>query len=136
MTRKSTPFRSAFRRGLTAEGGAAAVEYGLLLPALLLFSLGLIDVGRLLWTQATLDRSVVAAARCATVDTKYNCASAAQIQAYAADQAFGLSIDPSAFAVATAACGNQVTVSFPFDLITPWVTPGALTLTATACYPN
>ena len=58
------------------SSGSVAVEYGLLLPALLLLVLGVMDVGRLLWTQATLDRAVEAAARCAAVNT-ISCASTA-----------------------------------------------------------
>ena len=29
---------------------AVAIEYGLILPAMLLFTLGIMDAGRLLWT--------------------------------------------------------------------------------------
>ncbi len=38
-----------------------------MLPVLLLFLLGIIDTGRLLWTYATLYRASEAAARCAAI---------------------------------------------------------------------
>ncbi len=45
-----------------------AVEYGIILPVLLMLMLGIIDTGRLIWTQTTLDRAVEAAARCGAVN--------------------------------------------------------------------
>lgn len=115
--------------------GAVAVEYGILLPAFLALVLGIMDTGRLLWTQTALDRAVEAAARCAAVDT-IRCATAAQVQAYGADQAFGMTITSSAFSVSAAGCGMQVSAEYPFQLIIPWLARSELTLTATACYPN
>ena len=115
--------------------GTAAIEFGLALPMLLLFVLGVMDVGRLIWTQTTLDRAVEAAARCAVVDTT-NCGTATLTQSYAAGQAFGLTIASTAFTVTTPACGVQVAVSTPFTLIIPWIATSSITLAATACYPT
>lgn len=123
--------RAAFRR----LRGTVAVEYALILPALLLFTFGLMDAGRLLWTQTTLDRAVQAAARCGAVDT-VDCGTTAEINAYAVTQAFGLTITSSAFTTTTPACGVQVTVSFPFTFVIPWIATNNVTLTATACYPT
>lgn len=119
------------------QRGTAALEFALVLPALLLFMLGIMDVGRLVWTQTTLDRAVEAAARCGAIDTSA-CGTAAKIQSYAADQAFGLTItNPSlVFAVSQQACGIQVAASFPFALIIPWIATSDVTLAATACYPT
>ena len=47
--------------------GSVAIEYGLILPVLLLFTFGLIDAGRLLWTNITLTRATEVAARCGAV---------------------------------------------------------------------
>jgi Flp pilus assembly protein TadG len=116
------------------QGGAAAVEYAILLPALLVFTLGLVDMGRLLWTQTTLDRAVEAAARCAAINTTL-CSTNAKIQAYAVDQAYGLNVTTTAFTPATSGCGASVSASLPFRLIIPWLARTSLTLTATSCYP-
>jgi Flp pilus assembly protein TadG len=119
--------------------GSVAVEYALLLPALLLFVLGLMDVGRLLWTYATLSHAVEAAARCATVNTA-TCGSAAAVQTYAVSQAWGLSVATSVFTLSAATCGKQVTASLPFTFVVPTVLSGAalgtITLTTSACYPS
>src|SRR5579863_7611034 len=115
--------------------GTAMLEFALVLPALLLLILGLMDVSRLIWTQTTLDRAVEAAARCAVVDTN-NCGTAASTQTYAAGQAFGLTIDSSAFIVTSPACGTQVAATMPFTLIIPWLATSSITLGANACYPT
>lgn len=115
--------------------GTVAIEFALLLPALLLFILGIADVGRLIWTQTTLDRAVEAAARCAVIDST-TCGTAALTQTYAAGQAFGLTIASTTFTVTTPSCGIQVAVSMPFTLIIPWLTTSSIALAATACYPT
>lgn len=116
------------------ERGAVAVEYGIILPVFLVLVLGLMDTGRLLWTQTTLDRAVEAAARCGAVDT-IQCGTAAQVQQYAVDQAYGLTIDASAFTVALQACGVNVTAEYPFRLVIPWLAQPQVTLKASGCYP-
>ncbi len=121
--------------------GTVAIEFGFLLPTLLLFILGLMECGRLFWTYTTLYRAVEAAARCGAVNSVL-CGTTTQIQIYAVTQAFGLTITASAFTAATPACGVQVSASFPFTLVIPWVTVGTpsgsfniITLTPAACYP-
>lgn len=116
--------------------GSAAIEYALILPAVLLFVIGIIDTGRLIWTYTTLSRAAEAAARCAAVDTT-QCGTVAQVQSYAASQAFGLTIDTGAFTVTTADCGIQVKGAYDFTYAIPAFTKdfGTITLTATACYP-
>jgi Flp pilus assembly protein TadG len=117
------------------QRGVVAIEYGLLLPAFLLLVFGAMDTGRVLWTQTTLDRAVQAAARCGSVNTT-TCGSAVAIQNYAVTQAWGLTADPSVFSVSAAACGVQVSASFPFEFTTPWITAPDSTLQATACSPT
>ena len=73
------------------DRGAAAIEYAFVLPALLMFAFGIIDVGRLVWTQVTLDRAVQAAARCASVNST-TCGTDSAIQTYASGQAWGMSV--------------------------------------------
>jgi hypothetical protein len=99
------------------------------------------ECGRLFWTYTTLYRAVEAAARCGAINSVL-CGTTTQIQNYAVTQAFGLTIAASAFTAATPACGVQVSASFPFTLVIPWVTVGTpsgsfniITLTPAACYP-
>lgn len=127
--------RAARIAGQGPPRGNVAIEFALVLPALLLLILGIADVARVIWTQTTLDRAVEAAARCAAVDAT-DCGTAALVQSYAAGQAFGLAIASSAFTVTAPACGTQVAVSMPFTLIIPWLATSNITLAATACYPT
>jgi Flp pilus assembly protein TadG len=67
------------------RNGNVAIEYGLILPAMLLFTLGIMDAGRLLWTYTTLSRATEAAARCGALNDTTTCPS---IPAYAVAQAY------------------------------------------------
>lgn len=117
-----------------SDRGTAAIEFALVLPVLLLFTLGLIDVGRLLWTQTTLDRAVLAAARCAAINAT-TCGTTAHIQSYAVTQAYGLSITSSAFTVTSGTGHICVSASRTYHLIIPWA-GDTLNLSANACYPT
>lgn len=128
------------------RSGTAAIEYAIVLPVLLLFVLGIIDTGRLLWTYVTIYRATEAAARCAAiaaaVPTATLCTTSGQTQAYAVDAAWGLTtINASAFTVSNPGCGMQVHASYDFQFVIPWFpqfggsSPGAMTLEATVCYP-
>lgn len=132
----------ARRRRFLGSRGAVAIEYAILLPALLMFVFGLMDGGRLFWTYTTLYRAVEAAARCGAVNATL-CGTTSQIQSYAVTQAYGLTVDNSVFTVATAACGIQVNGTLQFNLLIPWLTVGTpsgsfniITLSPTACYPQ
>jgi Flp pilus assembly protein TadG len=121
------------------RGGNVAVEYGLVLPVLLLFVLGIMDTGRLLWTYTTLYRAVEDAARCGAVN-KTVCGTSALVQSYAVTAAWGVPVTSSAFTVATATCGMQVSATYAFTSIIPWFAAttapsSTLTLNTTACYP-
>ena len=130
------------QRRRTDLRGAVAIEYAFVLPVLLLFVLGIMECSRLFWTYTTLYRATEAAARCGAVDVTL-CATVAEIEAYAVTQAYGLNISASAFTAASAACGMQVTATFPFTLVIPWIAAGTpsgsfnvITLNPTACYPQ
>ncbi len=137
------PRRSFCRR--CRERGAATVEFAIIFPILLLLVLGLIEVGRAIWTQTTLDYAVQAAARCAAVSPNL----CRDVPSYAARKAFGLNFnDPaSVFVVSSGSCsvdangiptGAQVTASLPFDWLVPAFFPNPPfpeRLRARACFP-
>ena len=116
------------------QHGAAAVEFAMILPILVLCVLGLIEFARAIWTQTTLDYAVQAAARCAAVDL-VTCGTTAQTQQYAIAKAPGLALPASGFTVTTQACGVQVTATLPFDFLVPALLPYSQTLTARSCFP-
>jgi Flp pilus assembly protein TadG len=120
--------------GHSRERGAAAVEFAIILPILLVCVLGLIEFARAIWTQAALDYAVQAAARCAAVDP-LTCGTVAQTQQYATTRAPGLSLPASAFTVTNPACGVQVAASLAFDFLVPELLPYSQTLNARACFP-
>lgn len=122
----------------TWQRGAAAIEYGLILPAVLLFVIGILDTGRLLWTYTTLNRAVEAAARCGAINVN-DCATAAQIRSRAVEETWGLPVSTSAFTVTSASCGIEVTVSYDFVFAMPALVGasglGTIALRPRACYP-
>jgi Flp pilus assembly protein TadG len=121
------------------RSAATAVEVALLFPVFLLLLLGISEFGRALWTQTALQFAVGAAARCAAV----NPSQCSDVRAYAATQAYGLSIPSGDFVyTANASCGisgydrgAQVTVSYPFRPLVPQLVPLSVTLSAQSCHP-
>ncbi|MGO8953209.1 MAG: TadE/TadG family type IV pilus assembly protein [Rhodomicrobium sp.] len=111
--------------------GSTALEFGIVLPVLLLFLLGIIDMGRLMWTYTTLYRASEAAARCAAVNT-VACGTTAQIQNDAAAESWGMTVAPSTFSVSNPSCGVQVAASFSFRFYTPGFS--SITLAPSACF--
>jgi Flp pilus assembly protein TadG len=115
--------------------GATAVEFALILPPFLLLLFGIVEFGRVLWTQSALHFAVEEAARCATVDAT-NCATATQVQNFAVSRAKGLGLKNTVFTLTTPACGNQVSASYPFPFILATMFPSSITLTAQSCFPK
>ena len=116
------------------EHGTVAIEYSIILPVLLVFLLGIMDTGRLLWTYSTLYRATEAAARCAAVNTA-ECGTSTQIKNRAVTEAWGLTVAASAFTVSSPSCGKQVSGTFDFAFTVPVPGLSSVTLNATACYP-
>ncbi|HJS61580.1 MAG TPA: TadE family protein [Pseudolabrys sp.] len=115
--------------------GTAAIEYAFVLPLLLALIFGIIDTGRVLWTKTTLARAVEAAARCGAINTT-KCLTDAQIKANAVAEAWGLSIDASAFTVTRPVCGVRVQATYAFTFTIPLISSlGTISLDQTACYP-
>lgn len=117
----------------SARSGSAVVELAFIVPAVILFVLGIMEVGRVMWLQNALNYSVVEAARCVS-NSPTTCATATQTKSFAAATA-GAGFDSSVFTVTTASCGNQVSASYPVTLAIPYMSLSA-TLTSQACYPT
>jgi Flp pilus assembly protein TadG len=115
---------------LVSERGTTAIEYAIILPAFLLCTLGILDTGRLFWTNTTMQRAVSMAARCASTQ----CASAAQIKDKAIAEAWGLELQSQAVTIVQQNCGMRVTASYPFVFSVPGFDP--ITLTSTSCFAN
>lgn len=112
--------------------GTAGIEYALAAPALMLLALGAVDMGRLGWTQATLEFATSSAARCAAFNTTA-CGTDAQVKTFAATQTYGMTVASSAFTVSSATCGRQISATRAFRFMTPLAR--TVTLQASACYP-
>jgi Flp pilus assembly protein TadG len=110
--------------------GTAAIEYAIILPALLLCLLGILDTGRLFWTSTTLQRAVASAARCGGIAAP-DCATVAQIKDKAVKEAWGITLDPAAVNILTQACGLRVTATLAFAFTVPGFLP--IVLTASTC---
>lgn len=137
MTRLSVvPAQTLLRRALRERGGAAAVEFAMTVPILLVAMLGIIEFGRILWAQNALHYAVEQAARCATIDTT-TCDNAADTQSYASTVS-AFTFPTSAFTVTSppdSPCGNQVSASYAFQFLTSLFGTGP-TLSAQACFPT
>src|SRR4029453_10390607 len=55
------------RRLISNNSGASAAEFGIVLPLFILFLLGIVDVGRWLWTYNHLEKAAQMGARMAVV---------------------------------------------------------------------
>jgi len=118
--------------------GTSAVEFAIIAPVFFMLLFGIIDGGRLMWTQVGLQHAAEMAARCASLETVDNPSPCPgnSIQNYAAQQAFGLNPSPGVFAVSTPACGVQVSASYTFQFFaTYWGIP-PLALSARSCSPK
>jgi Flp pilus assembly protein TadG len=90
------------------ERGAAAVEFALVLPALLLLVLGIIDFGRIFSAQQTLTYAARAGARVMVLQNSQSAAvTAAQNAASPLAQ-----LPTSAFSVSPSACAPNTQVTF------------------------
>ena len=116
-----------------SRSGSTAVQMAFVAPAMLMFILGIMEVGRVMWLQNALNYSVVEEARCIS-NSPSTCGSASQTQSFAASQ-LGAGFASSVFTVTTASCGNKVTASYPVMLDIPYVNLST-TLTSQACYPT
>jgi Flp pilus assembly protein TadG len=117
------------------DRGALSLEYAALLPVFLSLVFGIMDLGRLVWTQVTLDRAVQAAARCAAINS-VSCGTDAAVQTYATTQTWGVTTSAGAFTVTHPSCGVSVSATLSFQLVVPWPGSNLSSLSASACYPK
>jgi Flp pilus assembly protein TadG len=140
--------------------GAAAVEFALTVPLLLLMLFGGIEYGRLLWTKNSIQYAVEQAARCAAMGQTAgatSCTTAAATKTFAAGRFVGYTVPTTAFTVTyqcsptpSAGCtacgvantkGVLVTASVPFtpffssSYLLPFETSLSITLSGQSCRP-
>lgn len=115
--------------------GTAAIEFSMVAPLFFMLMCGVVEGGLLAWTQVGLQHGAQAAARCASVNLT-RCAGETDTQAYAVQQAFGLNVPPSTFAVSDATCGKQVSANYTFHFLSGYFGMPSLALTAGYCYPK
>ena len=130
--------------GLSCKRGAAAIEFAVVLPLLMLLAFGLIDIGRAVWTQATLNYAAQATARCFAIGSS-SCSTAALAQAYGASQAYGMNLTctggtgSQCVTASKTTCNGQnaaqAQVNETFGYIFPFFRHFSGTFAGTACYP-
>lgn len=122
------------------ERGASTVEFVLVLPILLLLTLGTINLCLMLFAVSSLHHSVEEAARCASIKTAV-CSDVATTRTYAQVRYTGaklssMNVTPTlSTTCGTGVSGNQVVATGNFSMKTGLRT-FSVPLSATACYPS
>lgn len=136
---------TAPRKLLAAARGATAVEFALVAPVFLMFMMLLLEGGRMLWTQQTLQQIAFAAVRCSALAATA-CANDTATRTYAvAQRAAGtrtlttamVAVTPSSTGTTCAATGMRVvTITMPFQATIFHLLPAApANVIARACFP-
>ena len=111
------------KKGLWREQrGVAAVEFAFIAPALLLLTVGIIDVGRMMWTASTLDHAAREGARFATVRGAQSVqpTNQSEVEAFVASRAIGIDPDNLSVQVNWSPDANRgstvtITVGYQYD---------------------
>jgi Flp pilus assembly protein TadG len=143
--------RQRLRALIGDNRGATAVEFALVIGPLLLVLFGIIEFGRMIWTNNALQETAIDAARCAGI-LESSCAasgaySAGNTATYAQTVANGWGITMPTSDVTSsgsATCAGvagftSVTINYTFQTVVPLVLTslaGGIPLSATACFPN
>jgi Flp pilus assembly protein TadG len=140
-----------WRRFSTAEGGATAVEFALVVGPLLLLLLGIVEISRLLWTREALQSVAISGARCMGV-AETDCAVKGAYDASAALKyvintanamrvpliAKGVTLNKAATCAGVSGF-SQVSITYTFHTAIPALLTSlgdGIPLSATACFPN
>ena len=126
---------------LSDRRASAALEFALVMPVFLLFLLGMLEYGRMVWTWQALQATAGVTARCVAIGSS-DCPIAATY-ANAVAGRFGIGNPTITASHALGACNapsvtdmESVTLQLPFPSPVGKVLPGLRgTLTASACYP-
>jgi Flp pilus assembly protein TadG len=125
------------RAGFRADkSGTTAVEFALVGPALVFLLCGIIECGKMLWTQNALQYAVEQAARYAVLLNPTNpttCGTTSQVQTYAASKVYGQNVSSSVFSLTTPSNSCCVSASLPYATGLP--VSINVTLTAQSCRP-
>lgn len=124
--------RARLRRMAGDESGATTAEFVLVLPVLIILTLGVINGSFMLYAYARLHYAAQDAARCRAVKTN-TCSDDAATATYALSRLGGPLNAPS-FQRTTALCGNTVTGTATYNFNTG-LTATPITMSARACYP-
>lgn len=117
--------------------GTTAVEFAITAPVFFMVLFGIIESGRLMWTQLGLQHAVEMAARCASIN-KTLCPTSNDIINFAVQQTYGVAPPVSTFNVSTPSngCGNQVNASYTYQYVSTYFSTPSVTLSAQSCFPN
>ncbi|HLZ66521.1 MAG TPA: TadE family protein [Aliidongia sp.] len=116
--------------------GGPAVQMALILPVLVVTLFGIIEMGRLMWTESALHYAVSQAARCRSVDA-FNCGTDAAAKSYAVTKSIYVNVGVGNFTVGTCTGGKQVSAAYTFTS-TLLLLPSAFTVNVNphSCYPT
>ena len=146
-----TATRRPLRRLRAVRDGTMAVEFALLAVPFLMLSFGIIEFGRLIWTNEALQATAAIGARCMGVLAS-SCASSgayssSNTSTYILSVASGwnVTLPSSALTLTTSGtCGgvtgfSQVTISYSFQTVVPNLLTSlsaGVPLSVQACFPN
>lgn len=124
--------RRFLQRLARSQGGGAAMEYALVLPAFITLLVGGLCAGNLAFAVNSLHFAVQDAARCAAVKSTI-CTSSATTITYAQNRYAGPQVSPT-FTYSTGGCGHTVSASGSYPIILAVATIN-VPISASACYP-
>ncbi len=122
------------KRLLACHRGAALVEFGFSGPALIIVVLGVMEIGRLTYTQAALSYAAQEATRYAIV--REGVVTTSEIETFASQQLLGLQTELAVFTASSpvSAATNTslvtVQVTYPFRFLLPIPSLNMITLSA------
>lgn len=93
--------------------------------------LGVIEFGRLMWMQASLQAAVETAARCLALGSCSNAQTIVDSQM----ASYGYGVRQPTVSTSTPNCGSQVSATLQFTFIVQGLFPWSPTLSALSCYP-